>query len=119
MNFSDRLIIIKSATLAYTYPKQKLILFSSEISLRLYVKINNVKWSLSNFLLHVIIDFKIKLIKNKIKDIIRYAYYVTSANFYEINHSPNLALRNCISNQLPKFLKENIFIAEINIFDNL
>ena len=27
------------------------------------------------------------------KDIIRYAYYVTSANFYGINDSSNLALR--------------------------
>ena len=38
------------------------------------------------------------------KDIIRYAYYVTSAlNLYEINDSPNLALRNCMFNELPKF----------------
>ena len=54
------------------------------------------------------------------KDIIRYAYYVTSANFYGINDSSNLALRYCIFNELPKFLfKENIFLAELNIFDHL
>ena len=55
------------------------------------------------------------------KDIIRYAYYVTSAlNHYEINDSPNLALHYCMFNDLAKFLfKENIFLTEIHIFDNL
>ncbi len=55
------------------------------------------------------------------KDIIRYAYYVTSAlNLYEKNESSNLALRYCMFNELPKFLlKENIFLTEIKVFDNL
>ncbi len=55
------------------------------------------------------------------KDIIHYAYYVTSAlNLYEINDSPNFSLRYCMCNELFKFLfKKNIFFAELNIFENL
>ena len=62
-----------------------------------------------------------KIKRNKMKDIIRYAYYVTSAlNVYEIDESSNLALRYWMFNELPMFLfKENIFLTEINIFDNL
>ena len=47
---------------------------------------------------------------NKMKDIIRYAYYVICAlNLYEINDSPNLALRKCIFNKISNFLcKENV-----------
>ena len=52
------------------------------------------------------------------KDIIRYAYYVTSAfNIYEVNESSNLALRYSMFNELPKFLfKENILFTEIDFF---
>ncbi len=56
------------------------------------------------------------------KDVIRYAYYVTSAlNLYEINHSPNFALRFfvCLMSCSSFYLKKNISLAEINIFDNL
>jgi hypothetical protein len=54
------------------------------------------------------------------KDIIRYAYYATTAlNLNEINESSNLAPRYCMFNELPKFIfKENISLEEMNIFDN-
>ena len=55
------------------------------------------------------------------KDIIRYAYYVTTAlNLYEINKSSNLELRYWLLNELPKFLSNKIiFFTDLNIFGNL